>query len=112
VRLRYVIRVTITRGYNGSFSKEQDILVQNISAVRKSSNRSKIPILQDDTYSIIIMECMVLVWLFDVYIVDYSGPSQRRVTGGCPFEDGSGYRRLPTHRVRIRQAEISPQGTV
>mmetsp|Transcript_105231 Transcript_105231/g.226912 ORF Transcript_105231/g.226912 Transcript_105231/m.226912 type:complete len:304 (-) Transcript_105231:154-1065(-) len=40
VRLRYVVRVTITRGYNGSFSKEQDILVQNISAITRDAANS------------------------------------------------------------------------
>lgn len=38
VRLRYFVRVTITRNYNGSFSKEQDILVQNISPINAEVN--------------------------------------------------------------------------
>ena len=38
-RLRYFLRVTITKSYNNNFVKEQDFLVHNVTAVSNASLR-------------------------------------------------------------------------
>jgi vacuolar protein sorting-associated protein 26 len=65
VRLRYIIRVTITRNYNGSISKDQDILVQNISAVTQDVSNPDAPAQQPLKMEVGIEDCLHIEFEYD-----------------------------------------------
>mmetsp|Transcript_20020 Transcript_20020/g.28752 ORF Transcript_20020/g.28752 Transcript_20020/m.28752 type:complete len:305 (-) Transcript_20020:164-1078(-) len=65
VRLRYIVRVTITRNYNGSFSKEQDILVQNISAITQDPATGGAPATQPLKMEVGIEDCLHIEFEYD-----------------------------------------------
>jgi vacuolar protein sorting-associated protein 26 len=44
VRLRYFLRVTVTRSYNGTYTKEQDFLVQNTQAIAADPETPQSPL--------------------------------------------------------------------
>ena len=43
VRLRYFVRITVTRNYNGSFVKEQDFSVQNVQSAALQAQAAELP---------------------------------------------------------------------
>lgn len=103
VRLRYFVRVTITRSYN-TVVKEQDFAVQNYVMVRSN------PL--NPSPWVIFFVCIVHVFTL---LVTLSGTGEP--AGDCErgsrtgHQDGGGHRGLPAHRVRVRQAKVPPQGT-
>lgn len=65
VRLRYIIRVTITRNYNGSYTKEQDILVENISAVTQTPSGGQDQAVQPLKMEVGIEDCLHIEFEYD-----------------------------------------------
>lgn len=64
VRLRYFIRVTMSRNYNGSFVKEQDFSVQNVQSAALQAQAAELPA-QAIKMEVGIEECLHIEFEYD-----------------------------------------------
>jgi len=64
VRLRYFVRVTLTRNYNGSFIKEQDFSVQNVQSAALQAQAAELPA-QAIKMEVGIEECLHIEFEYD-----------------------------------------------
>ena len=64
VRLRYFIRVTMSRNYNGSFIREQDFAVQNVQSAALQAQAAELPA-QAIKMEVGIEECLHIEFEYD-----------------------------------------------
>jgi len=64
VRLRYFIRVTVTRNYNGSYVREQDFSVQNVQSAALQAQAAEMPA-QAVKMEVGIEECLHIEFEYD-----------------------------------------------
>lgn len=64
VRLRYFIRVTMSRNYNGSFVREQDFSVQNVQSAALQAQAAELPA-QAIKMEVGIEECLHIEFEYD-----------------------------------------------
>ena len=64
VRLRYFIRVTVSRNYNGSFVREQDFSVQNVQSAALQAQAAELP-QQAIKMEVGIEECLHIEFEYD-----------------------------------------------